>query len=217
MNLPQRSAWSWYLVFCAIAFYQTITVRGKCADVKWQPGQFEKRSLAAVIGTSTLDSSSRGSTFTISTSLDATPTANATVPVDISPLITTGNITAGQVNCRYAGSTEDMDINYYTCTALAIQYGISVENFFLLNPELQPDCGNIQPNTDYCVQGCKMDRYLFDLYFSGMKKLTFDPLPVIEPLRATAGLCGPPNNNATCLGTEFQCCNGNTFTCGNST
>jgi hypothetical protein len=78
------------------------------------------------------------------------------VPVTISPLIASGDVAAGEVNCRYTGSTEDMDINYYTCTALAVRYGITIELFFLLNPELHPDCGNIQADTDYCVQGCKM-------------------------------------------------------------
>ncbi|KAH8743726.1 hypothetical protein F5882DRAFT_498637, partial [Hyaloscypha sp. PMI_1271] len=51
----------------------------------------------------------------------------------------------------------------------------------------------IQPNTPYCVSG------------------------FIEPLRSASGLCGPKNNNATCLGTDFQCCNSQTWTCGNST
>ena len=39
---------------------------------------------------------------------------------------------------------------------------------------------------------------------------------VVEPLRATDGFCGPKHNNATCLGTDFQCCNANTFKCGQS-
>ncbi|KFZ05152.1 hypothetical protein V501_08598 [Pseudogymnoascus sp. VKM F-4519 (FW-2642)] len=72
------------------------------------------------------------------------------------------------------------------------RYGIYVETFFKLNPGLQLDYGNIQADTDYCVRG------------------------FIEPLRATDGLCGPPNKNATCLGAKFQCCNSNTFTCGSS-
>lgn len=40
---------------------------------------------------------------------------------------------------------------------------------------------------------------------------------VIEPVRAFDGQCGPPNNNATCLGTDKQCCNSQTWTCGDST
>ncbi|PTB65069.1 carbohydrate-binding module family 18 protein [Trichoderma citrinoviride] len=109
------------------------------------------------------------------------------------PVVSGGNVTTGTVNCRYAGNTEGMDINYYTCTALAVQYGISVDTFFMLNPDVNPDCSNIKADTDYCVSG------------------------FIEPARATDGLCGPQNSNATCLGTEFQCCNSKTWKCGNST
>lgn len=157
MKSPQGTTWSRHLVFCAIALYFTITVQAsdECAPSIWQPGQFEKRALAAATSTFTSTSSFSGSTG-VSSSLGAAPTASAAVPVTISPIITTGNVTAGQVNCRYTGSTEDMDINYYTCTALAVQYGIAIETFFLLNPELHPDCGNIQANTDYCVRGCKI-------------------------------------------------------------
>jgi hypothetical protein len=160
MKSPQETTWSRHLVFCAIALHLTITVQAsnQCAPSIWQPGQFEKRALAAATATSTSTSSSSGSTG-VSSSLGATPTANVTVPVTISPIITTGNVTAGQVNCRYTGSTADMDINYYTCTALAVQYGITIETFFTLNPELHPDCGNIQANTDYCVRGCKIQIY----------------------------------------------------------
>lgn len=35
-------------------------------------------------------------------------------------------------------------------------------------------------------------------------------------MRSANGLCGPLHNNATCLGTEYQCCNSETWTCGNS-
>ncbi|KAI1181459.1 carbohydrate-binding module family 50 [Nemania serpens] len=99
--------------------------------------------------------------------------------------------TAGELVCRYPGRT-NADVNYYTCTQLANKYGITIEKFFMLNPGLDPDCGNIQPNTMYCLAG------------------------YIEPLRAYDGKCGPPNNNATCLGTNAQCCNSKTWTCGKS-
>ncbi|OTA97428.1 carbohydrate-binding module family 18 protein [Hypoxylon sp. CO27-5] len=104
-----------------------------------------------------------------------------------------GSVKPGEVNCRYWGGTYE-DVNYYTCTQLANKYDITIEKFFILNPDLDPDCGNIQPNTDYCVDG------------------------FIEPVRATDGRCGPPNNNATCRGYRSgQCCNAETWTCGNST
>lgn len=146
----KHSAWSSSLVFSTIVCYLASTVQAgdTCAPSIWQPGQFERRQLA----TPTSTSSGSSQTFTSSTSsLDAQPTGNVT----ISPIITTGNITAGQVNCRYSGSTEGLDISYYTCMQLANQYGISIETFFTLNPGLHPDCGNIQPDTDYCVRGCK--------------------------------------------------------------
>ncbi|KAI1122882.1 carbohydrate-binding module family 50 [Nemania abortiva] len=99
--------------------------------------------------------------------------------------------TAGDINCRFPGSTY-AEVNYYTCAWLAYKYGITIEKFFMLNPGLDPDCGNIKPYTTYCVAG------------------------FIEPLRAYDGKCGPPNKNATCLGTDGQCCNSKTWTCGDS-
>ncbi|KAI8952346.1 hypothetical protein F4801DRAFT_577509 [Xylaria longipes] len=98
----------------------------------------------------------------------------------------------GDIVCRFPGRTY-ADVNYYTCTELANKYEISLKEFFMLNPGLDPDCGNIKPYTVYCVDG------------------------FIEPLRANDGKCGPPNKNATCAGTEAQCCNSETWTCGDST
>ncbi|OAQ77785.1 CFEM domain-containing protein [Purpureocillium lilacinum] len=98
---------------------------------------------------------------------------------------------AGEVNCRQQ-STSPSSVNYYTCTEMADEHDISVETFFVINPKLKKDCSDIQPNTKYCVNG------------------------FIEPLRAYDGKCGPPNNNATCLGTQKQCCNSQTFTCGDN-
>ncbi|CAG8953945.1 hypothetical protein HYFRA_00010906 [Hymenoscyphus fraxineus] len=77
-------------------------------------------------------------------------------------------------------------------SSLITSGNITAGQFFLLNPDLDPYCGNIQADTDYCVRG------------------------FIEPLRGFDGLCGPPNKNATCRGTRLQCCNANTFTCGGS-
>ena len=60
----------------------------------------------------------------------------------------------GEINCRARGDTYE-DVNYYTCTDLADTFGIHLEFFFFLNPTLLPDCSNIQPNSKYCVAGCK--------------------------------------------------------------
>ncbi|KAL2193158.1 hypothetical protein P885DRAFT_81433 [Corynascus similis CBS 632.67] len=78
-------------------------------------------------------------------------------------------------------------------TLMATKYGITVDFFFTLNPTLELDCSNIQPKTEYCVDG------------------------FIEPVRAMDQLCGPSNGHATCFGTAYQCCNSETWTCGNST
>ena len=40
---------------------------------------------------------------------------------------------------------------------------------------------------------------------------------VIEPLRSQDGFCGPQHNNATCIGSDFgQCCNAQTWKCGDT-
>ncbi|KAM0810033.1 putative CFEM domain-containing protein [Seiridium cardinale] len=82
------------------------------------------------------------------------------------------------------------EIRLATSTA-AYRYHISIDKFFMLNPELDSDCGNIAPETEYCVG-------------------------FMEPLRAFDGLCGPRHNNATCIGTDKQCCNSETWTCGDT-
>jgi hypothetical protein len=64
------------------------------------------------------------------------------------------DFTTGSINCRFPGRTYD-DVNYYTCSQLAETYHITNELFFLLNPTLHNNCSNIQPNTKYCVAGCK--------------------------------------------------------------
>lgn len=69
--------------------------------------------------------------------------------------ISDGNVTTGEVNCRYSATTGS-DVNYYTCTQLATKYGVTIDLFFTLNPTLKLDCSNIQPNTQYCVDGCKL-------------------------------------------------------------
>jgi len=61
---------------------------------------------------------------------------------------------AGEVNCRQQ-STSPSSVNYYTCTEMADEHDISVETFFVINPKLKKDCSDIQPNTKYCVNGCK--------------------------------------------------------------
>ncbi|KAI8964535.1 carbohydrate-binding module family 50 [Daldinia sp. FL1419] len=107
-------------------------------------------------------------------------------------VVHTSPIKPGEINCRYWGSTYD-DSGKDTCMELAKRYRITIKKFFMLNPELDRDCGNVRPYTDYCVAG------------------------FIEPLRAEDGFCGPPHKNATCIGMRHgQCCNSETWTCGST-
>ena len=157
MQLPHRSAWPQRLAFYLVAlFYLTSTVCAKeseCQPIYWEPGQFEKRDQSdtnAALNSTTTASAS------ISSSLPATATSTsaALVPVTISPLINE-DPQPGEINCRDTDSTEGMEINYYTCTALAARNRISVDTLFGLNPGLDRDCGNIEADTEYCVRGCK--------------------------------------------------------------
>ncbi|KAH6885402.1 hypothetical protein B0T10DRAFT_462449 [Thelonectria olida] len=99
----------------------------------------------------------------------------------------------GDVKCScWGGMYDDCNSDSTSCEGLAQHYGIDVGTFFKLNPILDPDCKDIKPYTLYCIDG------------------------TIEPLRAHDGLCGPEHNDATCLGTGKECCNSETWTCGNS-
>lgn len=60
----------------------------------------------------------------------------------------------GEVTCRYWAKTES-EVNYFSCTDLSNRYVVLLADFFKLNPGLKTDCSNIQPNTKYCVDGCK--------------------------------------------------------------
>ncbi|KAG6015197.1 hypothetical protein E4U54_004008 [Claviceps lovelessii] len=97
----------------------------------------------------------------------------------------------GEVNCNDY-SRSPASVNYYTCTQMARQRGITTDEFFLLNPSVEKDCSNLKPDTRYCISG------------------------FIEPLRAWDGLCGPNHNNALCYDTPKPCCNSITWKCGDS-
>lgn len=112
----------------------------------------------------------------------------------------------GDVVCQYTASSP-ATVNYYTCMGLAKKYGITIETFFKLNPTIDPDCIRVTPNTEYCVRGC-----MFNLTSLG-STLT---KTVLAPLVAVSGSCGPNHQNASCIGTDFQCCNSRTWKCGNS-
>ncbi|KAK2025679.1 hypothetical protein LX32DRAFT_596242 [Colletotrichum zoysiae] len=125
-------------------------------------------------------------------SLSSTDIAAADDPDDFWPAeVTTINVNPGEINCRYS-TVSPAVVTRYTCEILTEYYQLPHDDFFVLNPGLNKNCSNIKPQTEYCVAG------------------------FIEPLRAFDGRCGPPHKNATCLGTEKQCCNSDTWTCGNS-
>ena len=48
----------------------------------------------------------------------------------------------------------DEEVNYWTCSDMAARFQLTREQFFEMNPNLLPDCSNIEPETDYCVRGC---------------------------------------------------------------
>lgn len=125
----------------------------ECADKFWQPGQFEDDVLAlrAAKAFTSLTKASGPSTASSASAASTLPV----VPFTSKSIISTGDVTAGEVNCRYSSDTEDMEINYYTCTALANKFGITTNKLFLLNPDLETDCSNIKADTEYCVAGCK--------------------------------------------------------------
>jgi hypothetical protein len=61
---------------------------------------------------------------------------------------------AGEIICRY-DTTTDAEVSYFTCKEISEKYGISVDLFLALNPDLDPSCENIKPDTSYCLDGCK--------------------------------------------------------------
>ncbi|PQE07336.1 Chitin- type 1 protein [Rutstroemia sp. NJR-2017a WRK4] len=186
MKSRQAATRSRYLILCAIAIYLTALVQASGKTGQCAPSTWQPGEFQNRASSTQASTSSSGASSSVPSASGVVP--KAPVPVIISPLITTGNITAGEINCRYVVATEYMEINCSTCAKIAERYQTSLGAFFKLNPKLDFNCGNIRPHTDY----------------------------FIEPLRARDGLCGPLHKNATCLGTEFQCCNGNTFTCGNT-
>lgn len=82
---------------------------------------------------------------------------------DCQPWTWKRDVVPGSVVCRYTLNSGP-EVSYYTCTELANRYDISVELFFALNPDVDEDCKNIKPNTEYCVAGCKWTLALQVMY-----------------------------------------------------
>lgn len=146
--------------------------------------------------------------------------AAADDPADPAPTEGTSvAVEPGEISCRYWGDTPE-EVSYFTCSDLATRYEITNEQFFFLNPGLKDDCSNIEPLAEYCVDGCELPDSLPWYKRAGrppdVELTDHFPCPVIEPVRASDGFCGPKHNDATCLGTDKQCCNSETWTCGDS-
>ncbi len=114
----------------------TVVASNDCAPITWLEGAYHRKVAASAFDDVNTHLASAAST-----------SSSAAVPSQ-------APIQPGEINCRLSYGTWD-DVNYYTCTELAEQFGIGLDLFFVLNPGLAPDCGNIQPNTKYCVKGCK--------------------------------------------------------------
>jgi hypothetical protein len=114
----------------------------------------------------------------------------------------------GDIVCRYETTTLG-EVNYYTCTELARKYSITVEKFFTLHPSVHKNCDTIKPNTNYCVAGYKLLTPVWHNMVNLFLNRTGLELPVADD-----GFCGPQHNNSTCLGLDNQCCNGETWKCG---
>ncbi|KAF2123712.1 carbohydrate-binding module family 18 protein [Dothidotthia symphoricarpi CBS 119687] len=107
-----------------------------------------------------------------------------------SPLLAVIPGVSAEVNCRY-NVTAPEKVTYYTCTELANTYSISLGKFMLLNPLIDPDCTSIQGSEPYCVAGTVV-------------------------ATTPDGTC-KPESYASCLGyTGGQCCNRETWKCGNT-
>lgn len=173
--------------------------KNDCQPVTWPNGQYSKRDSLEE------DSSQQQN--------DVQKSVSSAI-FHLGHITSTGNVSVGEINCRYSAATGS-DVNYYSCTELATQFDISNDVFFLLNPTLYLNCSNVQPYTEYCVSGCEFPPKAPGILLL-IEMLTRITTSVIEPLRATDGKCGPLNRNATCLGTDNQCCNAETWTCGST-
>jgi hypothetical protein len=135
----------------------TVLAADKCQPSQWSKAGVGKRAAP----TSSSSSSAASSTNGTSAASSSTSTSSASAATS-SSLISSGYVTPGEINCRFADET-GAQVNYYSCTELASSYQITNEEFFSLNPGLNLDCSNIKPNTEYCVIGCKCKTFTQDL------------------------------------------------------
>lgn len=139
-----------------LASISSVLASNDCAPATWSEGAIVKiRQVTSSTSSPVSSSASLSHSITSSSNASTSTTSTSSATSTAISIISTGNVTTGEVNCRYSGTT-DSTVNYYTCSLLSMFYGITNQVFFTLNPELALDCSNIMPNTPYCVSGCKL-------------------------------------------------------------
>ena len=74
---------------------------------------------------------------------------------------------AGDIHCRYWTETY-AEVSPDSCSRLAQTHQITLEKFWMLNPELAPSCEGIAPYTEYCVAGCESSTPSCSMTFNNM-------------------------------------------------
>lgn len=139
------------IVLAILLFSSVLAAADECAPSTWAEGSITRRQTIA----------------------------NASFPQSPQPKNSSNStaIQPGQINCRYYSKTKS-SVNSSTCFNTATRYRITVATFFTLNPSLDLDCSNIQPNTRYCVAGCELEKNPMMLF-----KVDFEQLLSPKELR----------------------------------
>lgn len=114
----------------AILWISTVVASNDCAPVTWLSGTCRRdvEKLAAEANIKLADVNIHLARTVSSTSSAASPSKTPIQP--------------GEINCRFWFDTFG-DVNYYTCTEIAEQFGTDLDLFFSLNLTLKWDCSNI--------------------------------------------------------------------------
>ncbi|KAK9778552.1 putative CFEM domain-containing [Seiridium cardinale] len=87
------------------------------------------------------------------------------------------------------------EIRLATSTAACEASTVGIDKFFMLNPELDSDCGNIAPETEYCV----------GLRTAALGSATRAPAGETGSY-STDGTCGSDHGMRKCAGNWGDCC-----------
>ncbi|KAH7035345.1 uncharacterized protein B0I36DRAFT_360730 [Microdochium trichocladiopsis] len=210
----QGRVWLMPLILYAFFVHLACVVRAdECEPAWWLPDEFEIHDMP--IFTSASSAPTNASTLLASsTSESAIPT-----PVGPNPLITTGNLNAGEISCRYTANTYDTELDCCTCAKLAKRYGISVDLFFQLNPGVNKECNNLRHNTEYCVRGfiepgtsfpcCNSNTFTCgdSVEEDCAPGICYEGLCYGDKIWSTTGDCGKQHGYKKCAGKWGDCCN----------